>query len=61
MAFRTLGSCETSRTASEGDFTSRMVNVFELIKGLHHIIGPAGGLITAVDADVGFIVCFIYL
>ena len=26
-----------------------MVNLFELIKGLHYIIGPAGELITAVD------------
>ena len=32
----------------EGNFTSRMVNYFEVIKGLHYIIGPAGELITAV-------------
>ena len=25
-----------------------MVNYFELIKGLHYIIGPAGELITAI-------------
>ena len=38
----------TFNTGSEGNFTSRMVNYFELIKGLHYIIGPAEELITAV-------------
>ena len=35
-------------TGSEGNCTSRMANRFELTKGLHYIIGPAGELITAI-------------
>ena len=35
-------------TGSEGNFTIRMVNYFEFIKGLHYIIGAAGELIIAV-------------